>query len=220
MVAKLGLITIGQSPRDDMVPEMAVHWPDVAIVERGALDGWTVEQVREAPVRSGDEVLTSRMRDGGSVVFGRDLVLPLLQERIAEVERAGVDATLLVCTGEFPPFAHHRPLFTASTLFTGGVLALAGGVIGVICPLPEQQALSVEKLASADVVTAVANPYGGSAEDFHGATEHLVAQGASMIVLDCMGYTEEHRSFVRQATSLPVAVARSIVARLVGEVLA
>ncbi len=219
-MARVGVITIGQSPRTDMVPEMAAHWTDVAIVEGGALDGWSAEQITAVPVRADDEVLTSRLADGASAVFGRDLVLPLLQERIAEAERQGVDATLLVCTGEFPDFDHVRPLFTASQLLVGGVRALATGTIGVICPLEEQRGMTVEKFAPWSVVTAVANPYGGDQAAFHAAAESLVEHGATMIVLDCMGYTEQHRALVRERTSVPVVVARSMVARLFGEVVA
>jgi hypothetical protein len=35
-----------------------------------------------------------------------------------------------------------------------------------------------------------------------------------------MGYTEQHRALVRERTSVPVVVARSMVARLFGEVVA
>lgn len=219
-MTSLGVITIGQSPRSDMVPEMAAHWPGVRVIERGALDGWTAEQIASVEMRDGDEVLTSRLRDGSSAVFGRDLVLPLLAERIREVEDAGVDATLLVCTGEFPPFEHSRPLLLASPLFTGGVRALADGVIGAICPLPQQEQFSVAKFTPAPVLTAVANPYGGSPQSFEDAAIDLTARGASVIVLDCMGYSEQHRAQVRRRTTLPVIGARSLVARLVGAVVA
>ena len=41
---------------------------------------------------------------------------------------------------------------------------------------------------------------------------------ADLIVLDCMGYGEQHRAWVRAAAGkTPVVVARSLVARLVAE---
>lgn len=217
-MATMGVVTIGQAPRDDMIPEMARHWSRITVEERGALDGMTAHEIAAVPRRDGDEVLTSRLADGTAAVFGRDLVLPLLQRRITELEEAGVDATLLVCTGEFPPFEHTKPLFTASPLLTAGARGLTQGTIGVICPLPEQQGDSVHKFAPARVRTAVANPYGGRRPDFEAAAASLVSQGADLIVLDCMGYGEEHRAWVRAAAGkTPVVVARSLVARLVAE---
>ena len=219
-MAKLGVVTIGQAPRTDMIPEMARHWRGIEVVERGAMDGMTAAQIAAVPVRADDEVLTSRLLDGTAAVFGRDLVLPLLQQRITELEAAGVDAVLLVCTGEFPAFEHRAPLFTASPLLTAGARGLAAGTLGVICPLPEQRDDSVHKFAPARVETAVANPYGGARADFEAAAAALVAAGAELIVLDCMGYTEEHRSWTRAgAGAVPVVVARSLVARLVAEAL-
>lgn len=220
-MTRLGVITIGQAPRVDMVPEMARHWPGVEVVERGALDGLTPHALRKVSIREGDEVLTSRLQDGTSAVFGRDLVLPRLQEAIASLEAVGTDAVLLVCTGEFPAFEHRRPLYLASPLLVNGVAALADGPVGVISPLPEQQVDSVRKFAGLDVVTAVANPYGGAETDFAAATRSLIGRGATAIVLDCMGYSEQHRNLVREAApGVPVIVARSLVARLVAEVLA
>jgi len=204
-----------------MVPEMARHWAGVEVVERGALDNLNPAEVRESELREGDEVLTSRMRDGSSAVFGRDLALPGLQSAIAGLEDEGCDAVLLLCTGVFPPFRHKRPLYRASPLIVGGVEGLADGVVGVICPLPEQQADSVAKFASRQVLTAVADPYGASPGSFAAAASDLVAGGAEMIVLDCMGYTAAHSDLVRGAApGIPVVTARSIVARLVAEVVA
>ena len=188
-MAKLGVVTIGQAPRADMVPEMARHWAGVEVLERGALDHLSPAEVRAAEIRAGDEVLTSRMRDGTSAVFGRDLALPGLQSAITALEGEGCDAVLLLCTGVFPPFSHVRPLYRASPLFVSGVEGLADGVIGVICPLEAQRADSVDKFASRRVLTAVADPYSASADVFAAAASDLAARGANLIVLDCMGYT-------------------------------
>lgn len=220
-MGRLGVITIGQSPRSDMLPEMTIHWPDVEVVESGALDGLTGEVVSAEAIRDGDEVLTSRLRDGTSVVFGRDLVLPRLQAAITALEDNGADAVLLVCTGEFPPFTHRRPLFLASPLLVKGVQALADGPVGVISPLPEQQADSVRKFAGVEVLTAAANPYGADPLDLEQAAQSLFDRGATLLVLDCMGYSEADRAVVRRAVpDVPVVVARSLVARLVAEAVA
>lgn len=220
-MTRLGVITIGQAPRIDMVPEMARHWHGVEVMERGALDGLDPSEVRATPIREGDELLTSRMQDGTSAVFGRDLVLPRLQSAIATLEDTDVDAILLVCTGEFPVFDHRHPLYLASPLLVKGVEALADGPVGVISPLPEQQRDAREKFAGLEVLTGFANPYSGTDADFRVAARSLTDQGATLLVLDCMGYTEEHRDLVRRAApGIPVVVARSLVARLVAEAVA
>ncbi len=47
MSKKIGIITIGQSPRTDVLPEMSAFFPEgVEVLEQGALDGLTPQQVR------------------------------------------------------------------------------------------------------------------------------------------------------------------------------
>lgn len=220
-MSRIGVITIGQSPRSDMVPELATHWGNADIVEQGALDGFTATELSQVTIPADDEVLISRLRDGNSVVFGRSLIEDRLQASICAVENQNVDATLLVCTGKFPKFTHRNPLFFASPLLVKGVSALANGTMGIISPLAEQCEDAVQKFAGYEVVTAWANPYSASDIEIANATRTLVAQGATLIVLDCMGYTERQRCSARTASrGVPVVLARSLVARLVAEVIA
>ena len=54
MEKRIGIITIGQSPRTAVVPEMAAFFGDgVEVLERGALDGLTLEQAREYAPEAG-----------------------------------------------------------------------------------------------------------------------------------------------------------------------
>ena len=57
----LGALTIGQSPRSDLIPEMLpLLGTDVEVIEAGALDGMSLEEVQRIISR------TSRLRFGYS----------------------------------------------------------------------------------------------------------------------------------------------------------
>jgi protein AroM len=220
------VVTIGQSPRDDMVPELMRWLPDVEVVERGALDGLSAEQIAElAPTSSDKRFLTTRLADGSSVVLDHDKVVALVQQTVRAVEEGGVDATLVVCTGAFPALEHTRPLLLAERLLSAGVRGLCDrdGVLGVVCPLPEQTETSVAKWSgvATRVEVAVASPYQEDAtSSVVAAARDLADRGAGWIVLDCMGYTEAMRAAARRTCEVPVLLARSVVARLAGEVVA
>ena len=65
---KIGMLTIGQSPRTDILPGlMEILGKDIEIVEAGALDGKTMEDVKKIPLRVEDYILVSRMRDGTEI---------------------------------------------------------------------------------------------------------------------------------------------------------
>lgn len=227
---RLGVVTIGQTPRIDMVPELSGWLPPVEVVERGALDGLSGSEIaRMAPPAGAKHVLTTRLTDGSSVVLDHDAVVSRVENAIGWLEQAGVDATLVVCTGEFQDLAHERPLLLAERLFVSGVEGLCGGdtkgggVLGVVCPLPQQIAMSFAKWAgvAARVEVAAATPYdGGTPASVAAAAADLAGRGARWIVLDCMGYTDAMRAAARQESGVPVLLARSVVARLAGEVVA
>ncbi|WIY83203.1 AroM family protein [Propionimicrobium sp. PCR01-08-3] len=214
---RLGFITIGQAPRVDMVPEMQQWLPAIDTLEYGALDDRTAEQVAAMAPNPDDEFLTTKLRDGSSVVIGREHLLPLMTRCIASAEADGADAILIVCTGEFPAFDHRRPLYTADHLLTHAVAGVTGAdQVGVLSPLEEQRESSKSKFSLAHVVaTAAASPYSADAEDeIAQACRELAQAGAGYIVLDCMGYTARHRDNAARASGVPVILAREGVARM------
>ena len=107
----VGLVTIGQSPRPDVVPDMAeITGPGVDIREAGALDGLGRAEIDALAPREGDEVLVTRLADGARVFLGRQRIEGLLEQRIAALETAGATLTALMCTGNFPKLRATRPL--------------------------------------------------------------------------------------------------------------
>ena len=216
----LGVITIGQAPRRDMVPEMRTWLPADSLHERGALDGLDREAIALLAPTDGDESLTTLLVDGSSVVVGRAGLLDPIQAHIDNLERIGVDVTLVVCTGEFPPFRHTKPLLMAERLLTLGVAAVVNDApVGIICPLPEQEQDSRTKFADhlPGLVVASATPYADGTGGIEDAARRLAEGGAHVLVLDCMGYTQQHRRAASEASGLPVILARSVVGRLAAE---
>jgi protein AroM len=214
-VVRLGVITIGQTPRVDLTPELQALLPGVELVERGVLDGLSLEEIGELAPAPDDHVLTSRLKDGSAAIMGESHVVRRMPAVIAELENE-VDAVFLACTGRFPDFAHTKPLFIPDFLIAYGTAALAQGMnaIGVICPLPEQAGFTVEKFEpklapGTQVLVAAASPYTGSPDELAAAATSLRERGAGIIALD----------IVATATGLPVVLARSVAARLAAEVL-
>lgn len=88
---KLGLITIGQSPRTDVTPDLdPIFGPDIQLCQAGALDGMTAQEIAAFAPEEGDYVLISRLRDGSSAVFAEKHILPRLQQCIYDLEAKGV----------------------------------------------------------------------------------------------------------------------------------
>ena len=132
----VGLVTIGQSPRPDIVPDMAaIIGPGVDIREAGALDGLTRAEVDALKPTGDDEILVTRLTDGTGVFVGKQKIVRLVEERIARLEREGVQLTALLCTGAFPPLRATRSLIQPQPVLFGTLRGMSWpGRLGVVTP--------------------------------------------------------------------------------------
>lgn len=216
----VGMVTIGQSPRDDVVPEMEkLLGPDFRVVQAGALDGLTRDRIALLAPGAGDDALTTRLRDGDDVIVAKGAIIQRLQDCLDRLEHE-VDAFLILCTGNFPAFPCRRPVLEPDRILAGAAQGVFDGRhLGVLIPIPEQREGSGRRwsaLAGRRTV-AVASPYRGPA-DLARAAEELKRAGVSLVVMDCMGYTQAMKTLVRDVVAVPVLLPSSVVARIVAEV--
>ncbi len=215
------MVTIGQSPRVDIIPEMEkILGPEVEIVQSGALDGMTLEEVRKFYPRKGDSILCTRMSDGTEVVVGRRWIVPRVQACINLLAEKGSDVIVFLCTGLFPPFTSKKPFIESQKILDHFILALDGEKekIGLLIPLPDQikQARRKYGRLKGKVIIEAASPY--AAEDrVSAAAEALKKADPHVIVMHCMGYTQGMKRKVMEITRRPTVLARSLVARVVKE---
>ncbi|MDJ1132859.1 AroM family protein [Streptomyces iconiensis] len=229
MAGGLGLVTIGQAPRADLAGDVEPWLGGLRPIEHGALDqdvfaGQEGERTRAelGPVE-GEAPLISRLRDGSSVVLGHDALAPRMRDAVARCEADGAGATLLLCTGNFPPVPATRPLLYAEPLVQQGVRAVTGeDPVGIVCPLPAQREDVARRWSALLPGTVRAEPGDPYAADAHaqiaGAAQRLAAAGCRWVVLDCIGYTEAMRAKAAAAAGLPTLLARALAIRLAAEV--
>jgi len=221
-VRKIGTITIGQSPRSDMIPEIqAILGSGVEIIEGGALDGLDRAEIERLAPRRGEHVLVTRLRDGSSVQLAEHHILPQMQEQIDRLTAQGAEAIALVCTGEFPPFRSPRLLIEPQKVlhhFVAGVVR--GRRLGVVVPLPAQVEGTVKRWGSlgSELRVEAGSPYGDIAE-LEGACRALRGWGAEMIVLDCMGFSGPMKQRAAELGGVPVVLPRTVLARTLAELI-
>ena len=89
-MVKIGAITIGQSPRDDIIRDIRpLLGEEIQLLQAGGLDGLSREEIEAFTPQPGDYVLISKLRDGSSVVFAERYILPRLQACIDRLEEDG-----------------------------------------------------------------------------------------------------------------------------------
>jgi protein AroM len=226
MTAALGVVTIGQAPRDDVVPDLE-RLLGATVLQAGALDELDRAEIAAlAPggAAGGSGHLVSRLRDGTEVPLSHDRIIPLVHGALDRVRRAGAETALLLCTGTFPELDPPLPTVTADRLMISTVAALAAGrTLLVICPLPEQRSELEERWRhhAGEVHVAAASPYGRrDAVAAAAADLRAHAAGGSVLgVLDCVGYDLEHQRVASRAMRGPVIVPRVAIGQLLRQLI-
>ncbi len=220
MPQRVAFVTIGQSPRVDVMPDiLAETRTPFEATERGALDGLDDAAIAALAPRPGEERLVSRLQDGREVLLGKPAIDRRLHEILAELDEQGFDLLVLLCTGQFSRFTLRTPFIEPQHTVDHFVQGLAYGAqrIGVVLP----NAAQIDEFHGIPgVVTqaASASPY------LPGADMALRAAGAALadtdvIVMHCIGYTEAMRQLVRAQAKRPVLVSRRLVAHAIDLVL-
>ena len=218
---KIGAITIGQAPRTDVMEDLDdILRGDVELIQAGALDLLTLEEVETLRPDGTGNTLVSRMRDGTGVMLQEQKILPLLQQRIHDLEEQGVSAILIMCTGEFPEtFVSRVPLIHPSKVICNVVAALGNlSRIGIITP-EEAQIEDIQKKWRPIVETVIPvqwNPYLESESE--SAVSRLRDEQVDLAVMDCFGYSRKMRDFAAQALGKPVILSRTMAARVLLEI--
>lgn len=219
-MTKIGMLTIGQTPRVDLLPALIeILGDEYEIVEAGALDGLSLEDVKGIEILPDDYVLVSRMRDGTEVKITKRFVIPRVQEKITELEEKSVRLTVIMCTGAFPQYESKGLVVTPQEILKGVLNgSLKKGRLGVVYPTEEQMPGAQSNFGSDDVETYAdaTSPYEGS-EELEALAERLSAQNLDLILLNCFGFSSDLKKYIAERTGVPTIQSNAVVARVLKE---
>ncbi len=217
---KIGMLTIGQAPRGDILPPlMEILGDGFEIVEAGALDDVTSEEIDQIEFEPDDYLLVSRMRDGTEVMITKRFILPRLQEKLRRLEEQGVGLTVIMCTGRFPKFESKGLVVTPQEILKGILEAtLKRGRLGVVYPAEEQMHMAETTFGreGVEVYADFLSPYKGES-DVEALADRLADQDLDLILLNCFGFSSNVKATVAERTSRPVILSNTLVARVLKE---
>jgi protein AroM len=216
-----GLVTIGQAPRDDVLRSMLPPAYHRRILQRGALDDLPRHAIDQLRPRDGEVPLVTRLSDGEEVVVCKHRLMSHLQRAVDLLVADGATACAILCTGSFPELRSPIPIIFPDRVLLANVEALLpSGTLGVIMPHGGQMDMMRKKWQTLgrNFVGVAASPYAGH-EDLASLGRQLEGDAADLIVMDCMGFTEDMKRSISRATSIPVILANRLVGRIIEELI-
>ena len=211
----VGIVTIGQSPRTDVVPDIAARLPPgTVLVERGALDEADLSELARLAPRPGEDLLVTRLRDCTEVTLAEARLMPLVRAAVNHVTERGATIVAVLCTGPLAPLPCPVPLLLPGGLVRDRVAAAASGArLGVVVPAPGQiaSARADWSAAAEAVLPLAASPY-GPPEALRGAATTLAAWRPDLVLLDCLGFDGPMQEMVAKLAGVPVILPRTVLA--------
>ncbi|MDR7542998.1 MAG: AroM family protein [Armatimonadota bacterium] len=221
----IAMITVGQAPRDDLVPHMAqVFSRKVTIWQAGVLDGLSREAMADLAPDLGEVGIVARLLDGSNVLLSHGKILPRVQALVDRAVAQGAGLIVILCGADWSALRSPTLIVNPGKVFPAVVSALASGWrLGVIKPSPGQIQQARRQFAERGIqaVVTAASPYTGEQRlrDVRAAAEELRAAGVDLVWMTCVGMDEAMRAVVREVTGKPVILARTILARIIDEFL-
>lgn len=221
MPARIAFVTIGQTPRTDIVPEMMAEigaGDTVEFAEFGVLDGLEGDALDAMLARDGELSFATRLKDGREVVTSKERTEARLNTILAGIDGQGFDLVVMLCTGTTIEPLKNTLVVEAQRVVDATVEALAASSrrLGVIVPL-ERQVAEFERrhiFAGSPSVVA-ASPYAG--DDL--AERARAVAGCDLVVMHCMGYSAAMLDEVRVVVAAPVLLSRRIVSNVVRQMI-
>jgi len=216
---KVGLLTISQSPREDIVPEIApLFHPCLEILEKGLLDNLSPEEIARFQPDTGETPLVSRLRDGSQVELSKKKISFLLPEVIRSMQKEmKTGAVGVLCTDNFP-----RREFPIPVVFPFDYLdflvnrVLNARRLGVVIPLKSQVEMAKKKWEKEKVIVEAKSPY-TEGKSWGEIAKKFVAEKVDAVILDCIGYKIRDRQEIQKLISLPTLLPRLILVSAINQ---
>jgi protein AroM len=209
---RVAFITIGQAPRDDVVPEiLGMVGRAVRYDEFGALDGLSEPEILAKAPGQGQDSLYTRLSSGAHVVVAAPFVEGRLDKVVRRADDVGYDLLIIITTGIFSAFSTRSPLINGQRVVDAWVesLVMDDSRIGIVYPLKRQV---IERHGRHGIT--IRNPRthaaSGESDSLEEAAEKL--RGCDLIVMHSVGYTEAMAQQVAELTAAPVLTARRVIA--------
>lgn len=208
---KVGLISMGQSNGKGMKENIEdILEPRFEIVGVGILDNYSFEEIKNKfwP-KEGETYIVSSIENNQMVKISQIKAHKLIEEKLKILEQNDIMCNMLMCTGQFSEFSNNGILLRPEKIIYSVLKGLGVKRIGIIVPEEDQIEDSLKQYNEFNPQILAASPYGPTENIFKVSSKF--DKDLDVILLDCMGFTENMKKIVQDVTGLKIILPRTLV---------
>lgn len=216
---KVGLFTIGQSPRLDVVPEIApLLLPNIEIVEEGLLDGIPQEEIDLLKPEFGENPLVTRLKDGSQVQLSEKKINTMIHEAIDRMRtNKNVRAVGVLCTHDFRDIRFSFPVIFPHQILNFQITQTSRIYhLGIVIPLDDQARMAKGKWDIEKVTVEVKSPY-AEGKEWEEIAQRFIQEKVETVILDCIGYKAQDKRELQNLLTSPVLLPRNVLAQAINQ---
>ncbi|MEM2238122.1 MAG: AroM family protein [Candidatus Caldarchaeum sp.] len=224
MTGRVGFLTIGQSPRNDVMKDLMKILPaDLEVIQAGALDDFNnIQEIsQKLGPKDGELFYVTRMRDGLEVKVSKERLMPLMAAKVDYLDSLNVDVIVILCSGEFPNFRSDALIVYPDKILKGVASSISyQGTTAILIPSENQVDYAFGKWSKyfREIVVFPISPYSAQHADFENVGRMIQNNGIKFVVMDCAGYDFSHKNILHSvAPQAKVITTRGIIGRVVSE---
>ncbi|MCZ8650187.1 AroM family protein, partial [Escherichia albertii] len=173
--------------------------------------------------QAGEETILTLLNDNQLAQVSRRKIERDLQSVVEVLDNQGYDVILLMSTAAIRGMTVRNTIFLEPLRILPPLVSsiVEGHQVGVIVPvevLLEAQAQKWQILQKPPLFS-LGDPVHDSEQKIIEAGKELLANGADVIMLDCLGFNQRHRDLLQKQLDVPVLLSNVLIARLAAELL-
>lgn len=224
MKAKLAILTIGVVPVSVVLPLLTEHISEQQITHLSLLGKMSREEVMEDyALEPGEDSLPTLLNDGKLAYVSRQKIERDMQALVEVLDNQGYEVILFMSTAPIEGLVARKSILLEPMRIIPPLVAsiVDGHQVGVIVPIEGMLEFQAKKwqVLEKKPLYALANPVWDSEETLIGAGRELLDRGADVLMLDCLGFHQQHRDLLQKTLDVPVLLSNVLVARLASELL-
>ncbi|CTW21885.1 AroM family protein [Escherichia albertii] len=224
MSASLAILTIGIVPLQEVLPLLTEYIDEKNISHHSLLGNLSREKVMaEYAPQAGEETILTLLNDNQLAQVSRRKIERDLQSVVEVLDNQGYDVILLMSTAAIRGMTVRNTIFLEPLRILPPLVSsiVEGHQVGVIVPVEELLEAQAQKwqILQKTPLFSLGDPVHDSEQKIIEAGKELLANGADVIMLDCLGFNQRHRDLLQKQLDVPVLLSNVLIARLAAELL-